>query len=458
MKSFKQMVSEVAKPISPDEQRFIDQHTYEVQKHPVALDHQFTGDIAGKPSKTAEPDASTYDAAYAAKEPAVERIGEEVEQMDEISKDLAQRYYSKSQDSMRKSMNTMTDTEKARKPEKKKAYDDARKTFHKRGKGSDMAAKRLAYKGKNEEVEQMWEIARSMTPMKNKFGGRVDPKKFDAYKKYMKKNSLDEPTVRMIADDPDAGESKQMMNNPKYKEAMKLYRAAHIKEEVELTENPMEEKPMMMGALRAMSHNMMGIAKYVQSTNDPEEWFQNKLAGVAKEMQTLYSYATAETMTGMATEETVNESQKASLAKKLAKASASSEKGKKAVTLKKAPWEKKEETELTDEELSAKQKKIDHNKNGKIDGHDFAMLRNRKKVRKEEVEVTEELLDEAMKFKAGAMKLKDGSQVILKKEDANALTSMFKDLSRQNQKKLGEVVKKDKSGFEEILGFAREAL
>jgi len=458
MKSFKQMVSEVAKPISPDEQRFIDQHTYEVQKHPVALDHQFTGDIAGKPSKTTEPDASTYDAAYAAKEPAVEKIGEEVEQMDEISKDLAQRYYSKSQDSMRKSMNTMTDTEKARKPEKKKAYDDARKTFHKRGKGSDMAAKRLAYKGKNEEVEQMWEIARSMTPMKNKFGGRVDPKKFDAYKKYMKKNSLDEPTVRMIADDPDAGESKQMMNNPKYKEAMKLYRAAHIKEEVELTENPMEEKPMMMGALRAMSHNMMGIAKYVQSTNDPEEWFQNKLAGVAKEMQTLYSYATAETMTGMATEETVNESQKASLAKKLAKASASSEKGKKAVTLKKAPWEKKEETELTDEELSAKQKKIDHNKNGKIDGHDFAMLRNRKKVRKEEVEVTEELLDEAMKFKAGAMKLKDGSQVILKKEDANALTSMFKDLSRQNQKKLGEVVKKDKSGFEEILGFAREAL
>ena len=244
MKSFKQMVSEVAKPISPDEQRFIDQHTYEVQKHPVALDHQFTGDIAGKPSKTTEPDASTYDAAYAAKEPAVEKIGEEVEQMDEISKDLAQRYYSKSQDSMRKSMNTMTDTEKARKPEKKKAYDDARKTFHKRGKGSDMAAKRLAYKGKNEEVEQMWEIARSMTPMKNKFGGRVDPKKFDAYKKYMKKNSLDEPTVRMIADDPDAGESKQMMNNPKYKEAMKLYRAAHIKEEVELTEDPTQEEPL----------------------------------------------------------------------------------------------------------------------------------------------------------------------------------------------------------------------
>lgn len=426
MKSFKQMVSEVAKPISPDEQRFIDQHTYEVQQHPVALDHQFTGDIAGKTSgKAAEPDATNYDAAYAKKEPAVETIGEETE-------------------------------------------------------------------------------------------------------------------------------------------------------EVELSEDPSQEKPMMMGALRAMSHNMMGIAKYVQSTNDPEEWFQNKLAGVAKEMQTLYSYATAETMTGMATEETVVENKQASIMKKLAKASASSEKGKKAVTLKKAPWEKKEEAEQIDEiskklagryikkaqmdtahagdqiatgsmgqagaspdvkkgyadqrkkgiaklirrragtsdavskltgtarvpakeELSDKQKKIDHNKNGKIDGHDLAMLRKKKNeevaldetttsalkrpvtqtgadgktrtvMKKTKADKTDDrgqdimgtnesvALEEAMKFKPGAMKLKDGSQVVLKKEDAQALTAMFKDLSRQNQKKLGEVAQKDKSGFEEILGFAREAL
>lgn len=426
MKSFKQMVSEVAKPISPDEQRFIDQHTYEVQQHPVALDHQFTGDIAGKTSgKAAEPDATKYDAAYAKKEPAVETIGEETE-------------------------------------------------------------------------------------------------------------------------------------------------------EVELSEDPSQEKPMMMGALRAMSHNMMGIAKYVQSTNDPEEWFQNKLAGVAKEMQTLYSYATAETMTGMATEETVVENKQASIMKKLAKASASSEKGKKAVTLKKAPWEKKEEAEQIDEiskklagryinkanidtadaadrtarghedgrskdkdiraqgkanvkkgintfikrnqgtktavdkltgkarvpakeELSDKQKKIDHNKNGKIDGHDLAMLRKKKNeevaldetttsalkrpvtqtgpdgktrtvMKKTKADKTDDrgqdimgtnesvALEEAMKFKPGAMKLKDGSQVVLKKEDAQALTAMFKDLSRQNQKKLGEVAQKDKSGFEEILGFAREAL
>lgn len=64
----------------------------------------------------------------------------------------------------------------------------------------------------------------------------------------------------------------------------------------ELTEDPGEEKPMMMGQLRAMAHNLQGIARYIATTADPEEWFQNKLAGVAKEMQTMYGYATAETM------------------------------------------------------------------------------------------------------------------------------------------------------------------
>ena len=56
----------------------------------------------------------------------------------------------------------MIDTEKARKPEKKKAYDDARETLRKRLKGSDMAAKRLAYKGKNEEAEQIDEISKDL--------------------------------------------------------------------------------------------------------------------------------------------------------------------------------------------------------------------------------------------------------------------------------------------------------
>ena len=48
----------------------------------------------------------------------------------------------------------------------------------------------------------------------------------------------------------------------------------------------------------------------------------------------------------------------------------------------------KEEEKLTDEELSAKQKKIDLNKNGKVDGDDLKKLRA-KADKKEEVEIEE---------------------------------------------------------------------
>jgi hypothetical protein len=42
---------------------------------------------------------------------------------------------------------------------------------------------------------------------------------------------------------------------------------------------------------------------------------------------------------------------------------------------------RKEDVEQTDEELKGNQHKIDANKNGKIDGHDFKVLRNAKKAR-----------------------------------------------------------------------------
>jgi hypothetical protein len=42
---------------------------------------------------------------------------------------------------------------------------------------------------------------------------------------------------------------------------------------------------------------------------------------------------------------------------------------------------RKEEVEQTDEALKGNQHKIDANKNGKVDGHDFKILRNQKKAR-----------------------------------------------------------------------------
>lgn len=55
-----------------------------------------------------------------------------------------------------------------------------------------------------------------------------------------------------------------------------------------------------------------------------------------------------------------------------------------AIAISKKEKEKKEEEKLTDEELSAKQKKIDLNKNGKVDGDDLKKLRA-KADKKEEV-------------------------------------------------------------------------
>lgn len=83
--------------------------------------------------------------------------------------------------------------------------------------------------------KQVDEISRSMTPMKNKFGGTVIPKKFDVYKKFVKKNNVDEPTVRMICDNPDAAESKRMMKNKNVAQAVSLYKAS-MKESVNLDE------------------------------------------------------------------------------------------------------------------------------------------------------------------------------------------------------------------------------
>lgn len=107
-------------------------------------------------------------------------------------------------------------------------------------------------------------------------------------------------------------------------------------------------------------------------------------------------------------QEKIRENKKADLMKKLAKTAATTKKGKEAVSLKKAPWEKKED------------------------------------------------LDEAVKV--GNMKLKDGSSMKVTKEDAKLLNQMFKGLNSQNRKQMEKVMMTDKSGFNEIVGFAREAM
>jgi hypothetical protein len=73
------------------------------------------------------------------------------------------------------------------------------------------------------------------------------------------------------------------------------------------------------------------------------------------------------------------------------------------------------------------------------------------RLAKEEVE-----LDEA--FNAGSLKLNDGSSIVIKSQDAKLLNQLINGLRPENAKKMMKVAMTDKDGFNEILGFAREAL
>ena len=73
-------------------------------------------------------------------------------------------------------------------------------------------------------------------------------------------------------------------------------------------------------------------------------------------------------------------------------------------------------------------------------------------MRNEEVES----LDET--FKAGSMKLKDGSSATVTKESADVLNSLFKQLNSANKTKMEERLMSGTNGFNEILAFAKEAV
>ena len=74
-----------------------------------------------------------------------------------------------------------------------------------------------------------------------------------------------------------------------------------------------------------------------------------------------------------------------------------------------------------------------------------------KMAMKEEVSLIESV-------KAGSIKLKDGTNVKLSKEDASALTQLFSELNSANKKKMEQRMTESKKGFDEIINFAKEAM
>ena len=111
--------------------------------------------------------------------------------------------------------------------EKEKRQRELAKKAREKGEyGKAKAHDDLARKDANEStvIDRVIESA-----LRKRFGGVVIPKKFDVYKKFVKKNKIDEPTVRMIIDNPKDNESKRMMRDKNIAQAVSL-RKASIKE------------------------------------------------------------------------------------------------------------------------------------------------------------------------------------------------------------------------------------
>lgn len=328
MKSFKQMMAEVAEPKSPEEKRFKDQHVIQKFDHPAAEDSQFTGEITGKTKQKRLADQegdADYDKAYSQRKDGkakLESVEEDGEKINEISKELAARYLKKAP---------------------ARAADA----------GDKVARASSAYD-------------KDMAKAQKKKGIRT----------FLNTNKgVERATNRLMK-----------------------------KEDYEDSPASPDEASMAMKQAEFIQYVAREIGIHIKNGKEFPEWMQNKLSALHQSAKDYHSHLGAHGM----------------------------------------------DEAKTDEELKGDQHKLDHNKNGKIDAHDFKMLR-KKKQKTESVE-----LEEAVK--QGNMKLRDGSSVKVSKQDAGLINQMMKDLNPANRRKMEKVMMTDKAGFEEIAGFAREAL
>lgn len=162
-----------------------------------------------------------------------------------------------------------------------------------------------------------------------------------------------------------------------------------------LLENPQEEIPMMRQQLAFIVYAAKEIDDYLQMVDDPEEWYQNKLAYAFAQIKSLHAYA----------------------------------EGDKAMMQRDYGYDDDEDD--GDDVYGAY---------GMYNGYGYAY---------------ESVISEAIK--QGKMKLKDGSTVTLTKEDAEALENVLSTMNSKNRKQMEEELMKDKKSFMDTVNFAREA-
>jgi hypothetical protein len=260
------------------------------------------------------------------------------------------------------------------------------------------------------------------------------------------------------------------------------------------------EVSMMVRKLHFIAYAAEEIMDFLEMVDDPEEWFQNKLVQAFTMMQGLHSYIEGEKRMmqsmdydtwGEAAlgESRLNEAaDMAAIGRKLQKMAPKEKNDMISNAMAKlgdhletfgttfGPRNMKDLEKKTGLTANAIQMLLKRAMNESLDevtqtamkktitytdpkGHSRTRNVPVKRIDRDmhgQEKIRTEDLDEA--YKPGSIRLRDGSSITLTKENADLLNQMLRDLTPNNRKSMEKVLMADKSGFNEIVSFAREAL
>jgi len=489
MKSFKSYIAEVAEPKPEEEKRFKDQHEVEVIDHPVAEPHQHSGDIQ-KPRQKRRADQEgddAYDQAYvmkmeevdleettlsATKKP-VNVTGPDGKVRTVMKRTKAVRHDEKGQDVIKTKSEELS-------PKQKKI------DHNKNGKidGHDLAM--LRAKKKNEELELSkesveeafgnWQVKTNKITKTYKarhagealrkakksghFGNiALDAKhvskvneseelaelKKSTYGSYIKKATQDVVDAQR---EITSGGTKHK-DYPEYRDLRNKRKKGIAKAVDRLTKEGVELEEKFKHPAAA---ELMDYANKLRQGDIDKGYLQKAAGHIEKHKQSGMASDLVKHIKAGDTDprdKVMNVLQKhdSALHRSVAKKAGLSENWATKAMMGKSPVKKKYKAPTEDEKRRDRAKDMQKKQYG-------AMMGGLRKGWNEEVES----IQESVKWKAGPVRLKDGSQIVVDRKDAKLLNDMFKDLSSRNQKEFYDIAMMDKAGYEEIVGFAREAL
>lgn len=408
MKSFKKILSEVMQPRPEEERRFKAQHTTEVTPHPVAPETQHKGGLLKpKARRRADQDGdANYDKAYVVKEAADKASSDEASMAMEQADFIA--YVAREMKEHLKAGKEFPEWMQNKLSKLQQAAQDLHSNFGDHGDEDGMdesyvsAAQRKAVWASRNEKGVKEELKGGQKKLDHNKNGKLDAHDFKLMRSKKMKEDLDEAEKKRTpaylgtvhTDDPDY--------EKKVKELKSKAPAGGTRVRGRAPKAEFKHLYRKGGALHRSS------AQDVKPEHSSRVDVYAKKAGYNEEV------------------EQIDELSQNTLMNYHAKAAA---------------------------DLRKKREKLDK---GTLTTKDYKQGRNRvtglnrSAGKMESVEITEE-------FKQGIVKFKDKSQMILKKEDADALNNMFKGMSAANKSKMTSDAMESKTAFEEILGFAREA-